>query len=47
MHCLAEALGMTMPGSAPTRANSERMLTRAREAGGRIVEMVHEGLSAA
>ncbi|MFI7452843.1 dihydroxy-acid dehydratase [Nonomuraea sp. NPDC049714] len=46
MHCLAEALGMTMPGSAPTRANSERMLTRAREAGRRIVEMVHEGLSA-
>ncbi len=46
MHCLAEALGMTMPGSAPARANSAPMLARAREAGRRIVEMVHEGLNA-
>jgi dihydroxy-acid dehydratase len=46
MHVLAEALGMTMPGSAPTRANSERMLERAQAAGRRAVELVREGLTA-
>lgn len=46
MHCLAEALGMTMPGSAPTRANSPSMLERAVAAGERIVEMVAEQLTA-
>lgn len=46
MHCLAEALGMTVAGSAPTRANSERMLECATTAGHRIVEMVEEGLTA-
>ncbi|MDN3057448.1 MULTISPECIES: dihydroxy-acid dehydratase [Streptomyces] len=46
MHVLAEALGMTMPGSAPTRANSEPMLERAAAAGRRAVELVHEGLTA-
>lgn len=46
MHILAEALGMTMPGSAPVRANSEAMLARAAEAGRRIVELVHEGVTA-
>lgn len=46
MHCLAEALGMTVPGSAPTRANSERMLAKATEAGHRIVELVAQGLTA-
>lgn len=46
MHCLAEALGMTVPGSAPTRANSERMLTKATEAGHRIVELVTTRLTA-
>ncbi|MFD2416598.1 dihydroxy-acid dehydratase [Amycolatopsis pigmentata] len=46
MHVLAEALGMTMPGSAPTRANSERMLERAEAAGRRAVELVREGLTA-
>lgn len=46
MHCLAEALGMTMPGSAPTRANSENMWRRAEEAAGRIVAMIGEGLTA-
>ena len=46
MHCLAEALGMTVPGSAPIRANSERMLENASAAGRRIVEMVQTGLSA-
>ncbi|MEU0156685.1 dihydroxy-acid dehydratase [Micromonospora fulviviridis] len=46
MHCLAEALGMTVPGSAPIRANSERMLAKAAEAGSRAVELVREGLTA-
>ncbi|WP_308798165.1 dihydroxy-acid dehydratase [Agromyces silvae] len=46
MHCLAEAIGMTVPGSAPTRANSEQMLANASAAGRRIVDMVIEGLTA-
>ncbi|AZM63487.1 MULTISPECIES: dihydroxy-acid dehydratase [unclassified Streptomyces] len=46
MHVLAEALGMTMPGSAPVRANSEPMLARAAEAGHRIVDLVREGMTA-
>ncbi|MDI9977421.1 dihydroxy-acid dehydratase [Rhodococcus sp. IEGM 1307] len=46
MHILSEALGMTMPGSAPIRANSDRMRERAAAAGTRIVEMVAEGLTA-
>jgi dihydroxy-acid dehydratase len=40
MHVLAEALGMTMPGSAPVRANSEPMFERATAAGRRVVELV-------
>jgi dihydroxy-acid dehydratase len=46
MHCLAEALGMTVPGSAPIRANSARMLAKAAEAGARAVQLVAEGLTA-
>ncbi|MEV0109238.1 dihydroxy-acid dehydratase [Nocardia sp. NPDC050799] len=46
MHVLAEALGMAMPGSAPTRANSAPMLERAAAAGRRAVELVREGLTA-
>lgn len=46
MHVLSEALGMTMPGSAPVRANSPAMNERAAAAGRRIVEMVAEGLTA-
>ncbi len=45
MHCVVEALGMCMPGSAPVRANSEKMFEKAREAGARIVRMVEEGLT--
>ncbi|HEX4024083.1 MAG TPA: dihydroxy-acid dehydratase [Steroidobacteraceae bacterium] len=44
MHCVVEALGMCLPGSAPVRANSERMFDAARRSGTRIVEMVHEQL---
>lgn len=45
MHCVVEALGMCVAGSAPVRANSEKMFAKAREAGARIVEMVHEDLT--
>ncbi|RIV82333.1 dihydroxy-acid dehydratase [Aurantiacibacter xanthus] len=45
MHCVVEALGMCVAGSAPVRANSDKMFAYAREAGARIVEMVNEGLT--
>lgn len=45
MHCVVEALGMCIGGSAPVRANSEKMFEAARAAGARIVDMVHEGLT--
>jgi len=45
MHCVVEALGMCVPGSAPVRANSEKMFEAARRAGTRIVGMVHEELT--
>ncbi len=41
MHCMAEALGMTLPGNAPIRANSQRMQDFARAAGSKIVELIH------
>lgn len=44
MHILAEALGMTLPGSAPIRATSTRMREIAAQAGARIVDMVQEDL---
>ncbi len=44
MHCVVEALGMCVAGSAPVRANSEKMFEKARQSGARIVEMVHDGL---
>jgi dihydroxy-acid dehydratase len=45
MHCVVEALGMCIAGSAPVRANSEKMFDAARTAGQRIVAMVHEELT--
>ncbi len=45
MHCVVEALGMCVAGSAPVRANSDRMFDAARAAGARIVDMVHEDLT--
>jgi dihydroxy-acid dehydratase len=45
MHVLAEALGMTMPGSSPVRANSHKMRECAAAAGTRIVEMIQEGVT--
>ena len=44
MHIVCEALGMTLPGSAPVRADNPRMLENARKAGERIVRMIEEDL---
>jgi dihydroxy-acid dehydratase len=44
MHCVVEALGMCVAGSAPVRANSDKMFDAARAAGERIVAMVHDDL---
>ena len=44
MHCLAEALGMTLPGNAPVRADGLRLHALAEAAGARIVAMVAEDL---
>ncbi|MBA3590210.1 dihydroxy-acid dehydratase [Methylibium sp.] len=44
MHCLAEALGMTLPGNGPIRADGPRLHELAAQAGARIVEMVSEDL---
>lgn len=44
MHSVVEALGMTLPGNAPVRANSPKMQDNARAAARRIVQMVEEDL---
>ncbi len=44
MNCLAEALGMTLPGASSALAMSEKQLNLAYEAGKRAVEMVKEQL---
>src|SRR5690554_2239435 len=44
MQCLAEALGMALPHSAPIRANSDRLYAQAEKAGRRIVELVEKDL---
>ena len=44
MHVVCEALGMTLPGSAPVLANSPKMFDCARRSGRRIVELVLEDL---
>ncbi|MFD1911099.1 dihydroxy-acid dehydratase [Halodurantibacterium flavum] len=45
MHVVSEALGMSLPGSAPVRAAGARMLENARRSGTRIVQMINEGLN--
>ncbi len=45
MHVVCEALGMTLPGSAPVLANSAAMLDAARRSGRRIVGMVWEQIT--
>jgi len=44
--CLAEAMGLTIPGSANVPAYFSEKLLFARRAGKRVVDMVEEGLSA-
>ncbi len=44
MHVVCEALGMSLPGSAPVLANSPDMIENARRSARRIVEMVLEDL---
>lgn len=44
MACVAEALGMTLPGSADIPASDSRRLAIAEKSGARIVEMVYENL---
>jgi dihydroxy-acid dehydratase len=44
MHVACEALGMSLPGSAPVLANSPKMIEFARLSGERIVHMVLEDL---
>jgi dihydroxy-acid dehydratase len=44
MHIAAEVLGMALPGSAPVKANSERMWETVERSGRRIVEMIAEDL---
>src|SRR3990172_3868142 len=44
MHIVCEALGMTLPGSAPILADNPKMKAIARESGKRIVAMVEEDL---
>lgn len=44
MHVVCEALGMTLPGSAPVLANSPKMKEMARRSGQRIVELVLEDI---
>lgn len=44
MHVVCEALGMSLPGSAPVAANSEAMFDSARRSGERIVQLVLDDL---
>ncbi|MBO0787450.1 MAG: dihydroxy-acid dehydratase [Actinobacteria bacterium] len=44
MHIACEALGMSLPGTTPVRANSQPMWQAVEQAAGRIVEMVAEDL---
>jgi dihydroxy-acid dehydratase len=45
MHIVCEALGMALPGSAPVRALSDKMMADVRAAGARIVQMVWDDLT--
>lgn len=44
MHVVAEALGMTVPGAAPMRANSDRMWDAVRRSAAAIIEALREDL---
>lgn len=44
MHCMAEALGMALPGNAPIRAGSQALNEYAQRAGRMIMELVEKDL---
>lgn len=44
MHCLAEALGMALPGTTPVRANSEQLKATIQKAGQKIIELVEKDI---
>ena len=44
MHIVTEALGMAMPGSTPTLANSPRMWQTVADAGRRILELIEDDI---
>lgn len=44
MQCMAEALGMALPHSAPIRAGGPRLAEQADKAGAKIVELVHQNI---
>jgi dihydroxy-acid dehydratase len=44
MHCLAEALGMALPGNAPIRAGGERLYDYASKVGAAIVRLIADDL---
>lgn len=44
MHIVAEALGMSLPGNSPVKADSRKLYDFARKAGERIVELVKQDI---
>lgn len=46
MQCLAEALGLTLPGASTLRASSSELLRMAKLAGNQIVSLVEKGIRA-
>ncbi|MBU3664361.1 MAG: dihydroxy-acid dehydratase [Chthoniobacterales bacterium] len=44
MHCMAEALGMALPGNAPIRAGSARLEEYAERAGRTIIELIERDI---
>lgn len=46
MACLTEALGMSLPGTATALATSSKKLRISADAGRRVVELIHEGITA-
>ncbi len=45
MHIMAEALGMTLPGTTPIRAASDKLFETARKAGATILDLISWGLN--
>lgn len=44
MHCLAEALGMALPGTTPVRADSDRLKATIQMAGQKIIELIEKDI---